>query len=140
MKSTKIIAGTILLATMAVSVNAEIAVIVSRDNQNAKMDQDSIARIFLAKSSSFPNDADAIAVDMKKGSDEHSEFSESFLDKTPNQLATYWSRLIFTGRARPNKEVSSAAEMKKVVAKNANMIGYIDANDVDNSVRVIAKQ
>lgn len=140
MKSTKIIAGTILLATMAVSVNAEIAVIVSRDNQNAKMDQDSIARIFLAKSSSFPNDADAIAVDMKKGSDEHSEFSESFLDKTPNQLATYWSRLIFTGRARPNKEVSSAAEMKKVVAKNANMIGYIDASDVDNSVRVIAKQ
>ena len=140
MNYTKIIASTILLATMAVSVNAEIAVIVSRDNQNAKMDQDSIARIFLGKSSSFPNDADATAVDMKKGSDEHNEFTESFLDKTPNQLATYWSRLIFTGRARPNKEVSSAAEMKKIVAKNANMIGYIDASDVDNSVRVVAKQ
>ena len=140
MKYTKIIASTILLATMAVSVNAEIAVIVSRDNQNAQMDQDSIARIFLGKSSSFPNDADATAVDMKKGSDEHNEFTESFLDKTPNQLATYWSRLIFTGRARPNKEVSSAAEMKKIIAKNANMIGYIDASDVDNSVRVVAKQ
>ncbi len=140
MKYTKIIASTILLATIAVSANAEIAVIVSRDNQNAKMDQDSIARIFLGKSSSFPNDADATAVDMKKGSDEHNEFTESFLDKTPNQLATYWSRLIFTGRARPNKEVSSAAEMKKIIAKNANMIGYIDASDVDNSVRVVAKQ
>ncbi len=140
MKYTKIIASTIFLATMAVSVNAEIAVIVSRDNQNAKMDQDSIARIFLGKSSSFPNDADAIAVDMKKGSDEHNEFTDSFLEKTPNQLATYWSRLIFTGRARPNKQVSSAAEMKKIVAKNADMIGYIDASDVDNSVRVVAKK
>jgi len=140
MKYTKIIASAILLATMAVSVNAEIAVIVSRDNQIAKMDQDNIARIFLAKSSSFPNDADAIAVDMKKGSDEHREFTESFLEKTPNQLATYWSRLIFTGRARPNKQVSSSDEMKKIIAKNANMIGYIDASDVDNSVRVIAKR
>ncbi len=140
MKINKTIASGILFATMAVSVQAEIAVIVSRDNQNAQINPDTIARIFLAKSASFPNDIDAVAVDMKKDSDEYGEFTDSFLDKTPNQLATYWSRLIFTGRARPNKEVSSATEMKKLIAKNSNMIGYIDVKDIDPSVRVVAKK
>ena len=140
MKFNKIIASVIVFASVAISAQAEIAVIVSQDNQNAKMDQDTVARIFLAKSSSFPNDVDAIAIDMKKGSDEYNEFTESFLDKTPNQLATYWSRLVFTGRARPNKQVSSADEMKKIIAKNPNMIGYIDVADVDGTVRVVAKK
>jgi ABC-type phosphate transport system substrate-binding protein len=140
MKFNKIIAGAIVFATFAISAQAEIAVIVSRDNHNAKMSQDTVARIFLAKTSSFPNDEDAIAIDMKKGSDEHSAFTESFLDKTPNQLATYWSRLIFTGRAKPNKAVSSAKEMKKIISKNPNMIGYIDVADVDGTIRVVAKK
>ncbi len=140
MKLRKIFASAVLLATTAASVNAEVAVIVSRDNQNAKLDQELISRIFLGKVSSFPNDVEAIAIDMKKGSDIRNEFGESFLEKTPSQLNTYWSRLIFTGRAKPNQEVDSAEEMKKLIAKNPNMIGYIDVKDVDKTVRVVAKK
>lgn len=140
MKLRKIFASAVLLAITTTSVNAEVAVIVSRDNQIAKLDSDIIARIFQGKVSSFPNDEEAIAVDLKKGSDVRDEFGETFLGKTPSQLNTYWSRLIFTGRAKPNQEVDSATEMKKIIAKNPNMIGYIDAKDVDNTVRVIAKR
>ncbi len=140
MKLNKIIASVIVFATVAISAHAEIAVIVNLENRNTQLDHDIVARIFLGKNSSFPNDEDAIAIDMKKGSDEHSEFTESFLDQTTNQLASYWSRLIFTGRARPNKYVSSSDEMKKLIAKNPDMIGYIDAKDVDDTVRVIAKK
>ena len=86
MKLRKIFASAVLLAITTTSVNAEVAVIVSRDNQIAKLDSDIIARIFLGKVSSFPNDEDAIALDLKKGSDVRDEFGETFLEKTPSQL------------------------------------------------------
>ncbi len=140
MKFNTIISSLILLSTLATAAHAEIAVIVSRDNHNAKIDVDTIANIFLAKRSRFPNDERATAIEMKKRSSTRNEFGENFLGKSPSQLSTYWSRLLFTGRAKPNKEVSSAEEMKKLIAKNPDLIGYIDAKDVDNTVRVVNKK
>lgn len=129
-----------LLGTILTSAHAEVAVIVSPNANINKIDQDLVARLFLGKASSLPNDTRAIAIDMKKGSRIYNEFSESILEKTPSQLSSYWSRLIFTGRSKPNRQVNSAKEMKELISKNKNMIGYIDTKDVDNSVVVVLKR
>lgn len=130
----------LLLGTALSSAHAEIAVIVSPKSNIQSIEQDVVARIFLGKTKSLPNGEKAEPLEMEKGSDVYNEFAESILDKTPSQLSTHWSRLIFTGRGKPHKQVDSANKMKELVAKNEHAIGYIPAKDVDASVVVVLKR
>ncbi len=119
--------------------NAEIAVIVSTSNANSALDQDTISRVFLGKTSNFPDGSQAIPVDQNEGSASREAFNDKVLGKSSSQLKAYWSRLIFTGKGTPPKESGSDADIKNLVAKNPNLIGYVDSSVVDSSVKVVFK-
>jgi ABC-type phosphate transport system substrate-binding protein len=119
--------------------HAETAVIVSTSNVNASIDSDIVSRIFLGKTSDFPSGDQAIPVDQDEGSATRDAFNNSVLGKNSSQLKAYWSRLIFTGKGTPPKEVGDDAAVKSLVAANPNMIGYIDSSAVDDSVKVVHK-
>ncbi|MDK2778429.1 MAG: phosphate ABC transporter substrate-binding protein [Pseudomonadota bacterium] len=116
---------------------AETAVIVSASNGNGTLDQDTIARIFLGKTSKFPDGSQAIPVDQNEGSAVRDAFNDAVLGKSSSQLKAYWSRLIFTGKGTPPKESGSDADITALVAKNPNLIGYVDSAAVDASVKVV---
>ncbi len=118
---------------------AETAVIVSASNGNGTLDQDTIARIFLGKTSRFPDGSQAIPVDQNEGSAVRDGFNDAVLGKSSSQLKAYWSRLIFTGKGTPPKESGSDADITALVAKNPNLIGYVDSAAVDASVKVVYK-
>jgi ABC-type phosphate transport system substrate-binding protein len=119
--------------------NAEVAVIVSASNANSALDQDTISRVFLGKTSNFPDGSQAIPVDQNEGSASREAFNDKVLGKSSSQLKAYWSRLIFTGKGTPPKESGSDADIKNLVAKNPNLIGYVDSSVVDSSVKVVFK-
>ncbi|SMF55111.1 hypothetical protein SAMN02745866_03535 [Alteromonadaceae bacterium Bs31] len=115
--------------------NAETAVIVHPSN-GVSLDKDSIGKIFLGKAKSFPGGESVLPVNQKEGSDIRTGFDETVLGKSSSQIKAYWSKLMFTGKGQPPKEVSSA-EVKSLVAGNPATIGYIDASEVDASVKVV---
>jgi len=119
--------------------NAEVAVIVSASNANSALDQDTISRVFLGKTSNFPDGSQAIPVDQNEGSASREAFNDKVLGKSSSQLKAYWSRLIFTGKGTPPKESGSDADIKNLVANNPNLIGYVDSSVVDSSVKVVFK-
>lgn len=121
---------------MAQPVFAEVAVIVSLDNASEISDKD-IKRLFLAKVKKFDGGQAAAAVNLPEGNSTRLEFEKKLLKKSPNQLKAYWSRLIFTGKARPPKELASDDEIKALVAADAGTIGYIDASKADGTVKVV---
>lgn len=118
-------------------IHAETAVIVSSSNTNTSLDSDTVSRIYLGKSSSFPSGDQAVPVDQSEGSATREAFNDSVLGKSSSQLKAYWSRLIFTGKGTPPKEVGDDAAVKSLVAANPNMIGYVDSGVVDDSVKVV---
>lgn len=128
-----LISGTSLLS------NAEIAVIVSSDNANASISSADISKMFLGKTKSFPNGSQATPIDQNDGNPAREEFNSKVLDKSESQLKSYWSRLIFTGKGTPPKQLADDAAVKAAVAGNPEMIGYIDASAVDGSVKVVGK-
>ncbi|MGB0503297.1 MAG: substrate-binding domain-containing protein [Thalassolituus sp.] len=139
MKLSNKITGFFLFALLlgSTSTYAETAVIVSNSNANATMDSKTVSRIYLGKSSKFPNGEAAVPVDQADGSGVRDTFNESILGKNSSQLKAYWSRLIFTGKGTPPKELGNDAAVKEMVAKNPNMIGYIDSAAADDSVKVV---
>jgi ABC-type phosphate transport system substrate-binding protein len=101
------------------------------------LSKNQVVDIFLGKTSRFPDGSPAVPIDQVEASAARDEFYASFVGKSPAQLKAYWSKIIFTGRGQPPKEVSSSAEVKKLIAGNPNAIGYIEQNMVDGSVKVL---
>lgn len=116
---------------------AEVAVVVNPGNSNT-LSQEDIQNIYLIKTKVFPNGKPAIPIDQTEGADIRVEFVSKVLDKNEQQLKSYWSRLIFTGRAAPPKILSSDAEVKELVNRNVDAIGFINTGSVDDSVKVVA--
>lgn len=119
--------------------DAEVAVIVNNSNANATMSNSDISRIFLGKSSKFPDGSAASPLDQSNGSSVRQEFNDKVLGKSESQLKSYWSRLIFTSKGSPPKQLGDDAAVKAAVAADANAIGFIDSASVDGSVKVVGK-
>ncbi|WP_317932647.1 phosphate ABC transporter substrate-binding protein [Halioxenophilus sp. WMMB6] len=128
------VAGLSLIATTAVF--AGTAVIVHPSNTNA-LTEDDISRVFLGKKKSFPDGSEAIPVDQNEGSATRSAFVSTVLKKNDQQIKAYWAQLLFTGKGTPPKSVGGASDVKKLVAENPALIGYIDSGEVDGSVKVV---
>lgn len=119
------------LAAAALPASAEIVVIVNKDNPASRMFSEQASQFFLGKSAMFT------PVDQAEGSKIRADFYQKVADKDPSQVKAIWSKLVFTGKATPPKELKSNAEVKKAVADDPKAIGYIDKSAVDDSVKVI---
>jgi len=125
------------LAFFAVASQAQVAVVVNPKSAAASMTADQVASIFLGKSSTLPSGATAAAADQAEGSAVREQFYSKVAGKQAAQVKAAWSRLVFSGKATPPKELGSSADVKKFVAANPDAIGYIEKSAVDGSVKVV---
>jgi ABC-type phosphate transport system substrate-binding protein len=134
----KLLASTLIGASLIASASAwsGVAVIVNPNNANALSEAD-VTRIFLGKKKAYPDGSEAIPVDQAEGSPIRSSFVGTVLKKNDQQIKAYWAQLLFTGKGTPPKEVGSGADVKKLIAENPALIGYIDSSEVDASVKVV---
>lgn len=127
----------LLLLALASNAHAEVVVIVSAKNPVTSLTSEQAARIFLGKTSRFPNDIDAIPIDQAEGSAIREEFYAKVVHKNSAQLSAYWAKVIFAGDGRPPEKLDSNIAVRKAVAANPNAIGYIEKSAVNRSVRII---
>jgi len=125
------------MSTFTSGAHAEVVVIVSAKSPVTSLTAEQTARIFLGKTNSFPDDSDAVPIDQAEGSAIRDEFYSKVVHKNSSQLSAYWAKVIFTGDGRPPEKLESNVAVRKAVAKNPKVIGYIDKSAVDKSVRVI---
>lgn len=125
----------VLLLSMAV--RADVVVVVSAKSPVGPLTQEQVSQLFLGKASSFPGGGIALPVDLPEGQPVREAFYGKITGKSAAQLKAYWSKLIFTGKGQPPKEIPNSAEVRKLVAGNPNTIGYIEKAAVDSSVKVV---
>jgi ABC-type phosphate transport system substrate-binding protein len=116
---------------------AQVAVIVNPKNASASLTAAQVADIFLGKSNALPGGGTAQPADLPDASPVREQFYTKVTGKNAAQVKAGWSRLVFSGKATPPKELGSAADVKKFVAGNPDAIGYIEKSAVDGSVKVV---
>jgi hypothetical protein len=67
------------------------------------------------------------------------EFYQRLTGKNPNQIRAYWSRLVFSGQAVPPHEAANVAEVRALVTRYPDLVGYLPEAEVDGSVRVLLR-
>lgn len=98
-----------------------------------------VTKLYLGKSKKLPTGQKAQILEIAEGDATRAAFHDAVTGKSEAQLQSYWSRLVFTGKGKPPKSLSSASLVKNSVASSPNAIGYIDEADVDASVKVVYK-
>ena len=121
--------------TLAGLAQAQIAVIVNPKNPGG-LTAAQVADIFLGKSNTLPGGGTAAPTDLPDSSAVREQFYTKVTGKNAAQVKAGWSRLVFSGKATPPKELASAADVKKFVASNPDAIGYIEKSAVDGTVKV----
>lgn len=116
---------------------AEVVVVVSAKSAAGTLTAAQASDIFLGKLTSFPSGGQVIPVDQAEGSAIRDEFYTKVAGKSAAQVKAYWSKIIFSGKGQPPKEVADSSAVKKLIADNPNIIGYIDKSAVDGSVKTV---
>jgi ABC-type phosphate transport system substrate-binding protein len=116
---------------------ADLVVIVSARSQVSALRPDQVAAIFLGQTPRFPDGLEAVPLDQPLGSKLRDEFYERVAGKTPALLKAHWSKMVFTGRGQPPGEAPDNAAVRRRVAENPELIGYIERGALDASVRPV---
>jgi ABC-type phosphate transport system substrate-binding protein len=119
------------------SAYSQVAVVVGAKSDIGTLTSDQVSAIYLGKSDKFPNGTTALPLDQTAGGAIRGSFYDKVTGKSEAQVKAAWSRLVFSGKGTPPKEVSSSAEVKKLVVANPNTIGYIEKSAVDPTVKVV---
>jgi ABC-type phosphate transport system substrate-binding protein len=135
-RTQQLLAG-LALTLLAPLAQAQVAVIVNPKNGTASMTADQVSAIFLGKSSALPGGGTAAAADLPESAATREAFYTKVTGKQSAQVKAAWSRIVFSGKGTPPKELASAAEVKKFVAGNPDAIGYIEKSAVDGTVKVV---
>lgn len=125
-------AFTLLLCLLAPAVRAEVVVVVHPKSAITSLSKEQVAQIYLGRADTLQ------PIDRMDDPALRGEFYARIAGRSVAQVKSIWSKLIFTGRATPPLEVSGVAAVRKAVASDVNAIGYLDAADVDASVRAIS--
>jgi ABC-type phosphate transport system substrate-binding protein len=127
----------LLFLGAASAAQAGVAIIAHPGNPLAGITQEELARIYLGKTREFPNGAPVTALDLREGNATRSKFYKTVTDKNDAALKAYWSKLLFTGKATPPRELNDDEAVKDWVSKNPDALGYVDGKVLDKSVKVL---
>ena len=116
---------------------ADLVVIVSARSPVTTLRADQVAAIFLGQTPRFPDGGEAVPLDQRLGSPLRDNFYTRVTGKSPALLKAYWSKMVFTGRGQPPGEAIDNAAVRRQVADNPDLIGYIDRSALDASVRPV---
>lgn len=129
----------LLLSFLSGAALAEVVVVVSAQNSLDSLSRSQLADIYLGRSVSLPNGETLTPIDQSERSSIHGQFYQQYLGRSAAQIKSHWSRLIFTGRGQPPRNVSDSQAVVDIVSDNRSAIGYIDSSLVPdaNAIRVL---
>lgn len=116
---------------------AEVVVVTAGDSPVRELTSTQLADIYLGRLTRLPDGRPVVPIDQGEQSRVYEIFYQQYLGRSPAQIRSHWSRLIFTGRGQPPKSVANEAALAEALKQNLNAIGYMEADALPEGLRVI---
>ncbi len=126
-----------LLMLLAGRASAELVVIVNVRSGVAAMTRGEVINIFFGRYRQFFNGIEAEPVELADGRPERGRFYRALVGKELSDIDAYWSRQVFSGRAKPPVQVKTPEELLKWVASHPGGIGFVELSLVDARFQVV---
>lgn len=123
---------------VAADARGDIVLVAGRDGVIPDIGRDEAEQLFLGRLNALRDGTPVRLHDLPPGPIRDG-FYRRMTGKNAVQTRAYWSRLVFTGRARPPREVSGPEELRAVLAADPNAIGYLPESDVSEELRILLR-
>jgi len=134
---TKLLCCLMLALLTGAATAADLVVVVSAHSTITTLRSEQVADIFLSEATRFPDGGEVVALDLPIGSPLRDDFYLKVANRTPALMKAYWTKKIFTGRGQPPRELPNSMAVRKLIADNPTLIGYIERGALDASVRPV---
>jgi ABC-type phosphate transport system substrate-binding protein len=135
-----LLAGCARLLTVSASPGEEVDVVVNKSNNAGTLSREEVRRIFVGEKSSWSGGKRITVLMLAPERPERAVLLREILKMNESDYTRYFLQAAFTGRieAAP-KELPSAEQMKARLVANPNAIGYLNKQDVDESLKVVLR-
>jgi len=96
-----------------------------------------VSDLYMGRVRSLPNGSPAFVIESGRHSSLREQFFKQINGMSIKQVNAYWARLQFSGQVLPPPSLDGDKEVITMVRNNVCAIGYIDASQADDSVRVV---
>jgi ABC-type phosphate transport system substrate-binding protein len=134
----------LLLPVAGMTQDAGFQVIVSSDNSATSLARRDVARMFLKRTSTWPDGLAVLPVDQSARSAIRVLFTREILKveglEKISAVENFWQQQIFSGRGSPPPIKARDEEVVAFVAANPGAIGYVSAAADVSAVKAVALQ
>jgi ABC-type phosphate transport system substrate-binding protein len=129
--------GALLSVSVSNSAIADIAIVVNKKMDIKSIDINEVRDLYLGERRAFPNGIHAVPINHTEGSPDRKEFFSEVLNMDEGAVERRWKRKMAVSTYYEPEEVGSYKELLKTIANTPGSIGYIDASEVNDSVKVL---
>jgi hypothetical protein len=126
-----------LLTLAAQQAPAELVVVASPKSGVEHLSKQEVIFLFMGRWRLLPSGIQAAPIDQAIDSPERADFYRRLVNKEPSEIKAYWSRLVFSGGARPPYAMENREELLRLIGNNPGAIGYLDRSQVDSRLRIV---
>ena len=116
---------------------ADLVVVTNPKSGIDRMSREEVVFVFLGRWRQLPSGIAAVPIDLPIDSPERAAFYRQLVSKSQSEIKAYWSRLMFSGGARPPISPDSREEQIRILASTPGAIGYLDRSAVDNRMKIV---
>jgi hypothetical protein len=114
-----------------------LVVVVNKNNPVKQLTKDQLIDLFMGKYIAFPNGDKAVPLDLTETNQLKALFYQELVGLPLARVNAYWSRIKFTGRARPPKSVSNNQDVIEFISRQQRAIGYIPKSQLTDDLKVV---
>jgi hypothetical protein len=117
----------------------EIAVVVNVANPATRITKEELRPLFQTTKTQWPDGSKVEPLNLGDDNAVRQSFDAAVLGLDPDRVARYWVDRKIRGGERPPRKVAAVSAMLRGIAVDKGGVGYVPANDVTPTVKVIAR-
>lgn len=114
-----------------------LVVVVNQASGVDALTKKEVVDIFMGRYNRFPNGEIAYPVDLPSGSSGKARFYMQLVNQSERKIQSYWSRLLFSGRAKPPEASESLPEVVNYVVSNEEAIAYLPRTLITPEMKIV---
>lgn len=115
----------------------EIVLVVNKHNPTSALTKTQIIDLYMGKYVAFPDGTKALPVDLDDINDTKAIFYDALVGMPIARVNAYWSRVKFSGRARPPMTKETEQDTINFVLENENAIAYVYESSLTDDLKVV---
>ncbi|MFC3201483.1 hypothetical protein ACFOEW_06590 [Alteromonas oceani] len=116
---------------------AALAVVVAKDSKIESISKRELVDVYMGRFDVLESGQVVQPVDYENGSVFRGLFYRTLVNKNERQINAYWSRLIFSGRAKPPLQVSSPEQSLAYLRRNQSALAYMPVERVSEEMKIV---